>query len=150
MASKLSQIEQELEASRANEVELKEKLEAVEGANEALENEMKKLRVQTEQWRKAADAVAAALARGVEMNGRRISERCGSIEKPFGAIFEPPVRGYEGFVGSLGLGDDSDDDFGNGKRKGGSAIRMFRNYGRRRGKNDNLSLLMGLQKSLSL
>ncbi|KAI7996344.1 Interactor of constitutive active ROPs 4 [Camellia lanceoleosa] len=111
---------------------------------------MKKPRMQTEQWRKAADATAATLARGVEKNGRRISERCGSIEKPLGAIFEPPVDGYMGFVGSPGLGDDSNDDFGNGKRKGSFAVRMFRDYGRRRGKNDNLSLLMGLQKSLSL
>ncbi|KAL7186085.1 hypothetical protein ACSBR2_027943 [Camellia fascicularis] len=133
MASKLSQMGQELEASRANEVELKEKLEAVEGAKEALESEMKKLRVQTEQWRKAADAAAAVLAGGVEMNGRRISERCGSMEKPFGAIFEPPVGGYAGFVGSPGLGDDSDDGFGSGKRKGGSAIRMFGDLWKKKG-----------------
>ncbi|THG19588.1 hypothetical protein TEA_029275 [Camellia sinensis var. sinensis] len=37
---------------------------------------------------------------------------------------EPSVGGYGGFVGSPGLGDDSDDGFGRGKRKG-SGIRMF-------------------------
>jgi hypothetical protein len=45
-------------------------MKAVEEAKEALEAEMKKLRVQTEQWRKAADAAAAVLAGDMEMNGR--------------------------------------------------------------------------------
>ncbi|XP_057465318.1 interactor of constitutive active ROPs 4-like [Actinidia eriantha] len=132
MTSTLSQMGQELEASRANEAELKEKLEAVEGAKEALEAEMKKLRVQTEQWRKAADAAAAVLSGGVEMSGRRISERCGSMDKHFGGIFEPSVGGYAGYVGSPGLGDDSDNGFGNGKRKG-SGIRMFGDLWKKKG-----------------
>uniref|UniRef100_A0A5B7AQ31 Putative interactor of constitutive active ROPs 4-like n=1 Tax=Davidia involucrata TaxID=16924 RepID=A0A5B7AQ31_DAVIN len=131
--SRLSQLGQELEESKANAVELNEKLEAVEGAKEALEIEMKKLRVQTEQWRKAADAAAAVLAGGVEMNGRRISERRGSMDKHFGSIFEPPVGGYTGFVGSPGLADDSDNDgFGSGKRKG-SGIRMFGDLWKKKG-----------------
>ena len=87
MNSRLSQLGRELEANRDNEVQLKEKLEAVEVAKEALEAEMKKLRVQTEQWRKTADAAAAVLADSVEMNRRRISERCGSMDKQFGGIF---------------------------------------------------------------
>ncbi|XP_057461995.1 interactor of constitutive active ROPs 4-like [Actinidia eriantha] len=132
MNSRLSQLGRELEANRDNEVQLKEKLKAVEGAKEALEAEMKKLRVQTEQWRKAADAAAAVLADGVEMNGRRMSERCGSMDKQFGSIFGSVVGGYTGFVGSPGLGDDSDDGFGNGKRKG-SGIRMFGDLWKKKG-----------------
>ncbi|KAI8024626.1 Interactor of constitutive active ROPs 1 [Camellia lanceoleosa] len=69
MTSRLSQLEVDLEESRGNEVKLKEKLEAVEEANEALETKMKKLRVHTEQWRKAADAATTVLAEGIEMNG---------------------------------------------------------------------------------
>uniref|UniRef100_A0A5B7ATQ5 Putative interactor of constitutive active ROPs 4-like n=1 Tax=Davidia involucrata TaxID=16924 RepID=A0A5B7ATQ5_DAVIN len=129
---RLSQLGQELEEGKVTTVQLNEKLEAVEGAKEALETEMKKLRVQTEQWRKAADAAAAVLAGGVEMNGRRISERCGSMDKHFGSIFEPPVGGYTGFVGSPGLADDSDDGFGSGKRKG-SGIRMFGDLWKKKG-----------------
>ncbi|KAA8524082.1 hypothetical protein F0562_010487 [Nyssa sinensis] len=132
LASRLSQLGQELEESKATAVQLNEKLEAVEGEKEALETEMKKLRVQTEQWRKAADAAAAVLAGGVEMNGRRISERCGSMDKQFGSIFEPPVGGYTGFVGSPGLADDLDDGFGSGKRKG-SGIRMFGDLWKKKG-----------------
>ncbi|PSS16039.1 Interactor of constitutive active ROPs like [Actinidia chinensis var. chinensis] len=132
MSSRLNQLGRELEASADNEVQLKEKLEVVEGAKEALEAEMKKLRVQTEQWRKAADAAAAVLADGVEMNERRMSERCGSMDKQFGSIFGPAVGGYTGFVGSPGLGDDSDDGLGNGKRKG-SGIKMFGDLWKKKG-----------------
>ncbi|XP_022733205.1 interactor of constitutive active ROPs 1-like [Durio zibethinus] len=122
MTLRLRQVGKELEASKANAAQLKEKLQSVEVQKEALEAEMKKLRVQTEQWRKAADAAAAILSGGVEMNGR-ISDRCGSMDKHFGGVFEPPAGGYAGYVGSPGLGDD-DDGFGSGKRKG-SAIKMF-------------------------
>ncbi|KAK3431215.1 hypothetical protein EUGRSUZ_E02738 [Eucalyptus grandis] len=114
MASKLSQLEEELKVSKENNIQLKEKLEAVEGGKEELEAEMKKLRVQTEQWRKAADAAAAVLAGGVEMNGR-IPGRCGSMDKHFGGVFEVPHAGYADFVGSRGNIDDLDAGFGGGK-----------------------------------
>lgn len=129
MTLKLSQLGEELEASKVNAAQLNEQLKAVEGAKEALEAEMKKIRVQTEQWRKAADAAAAVLAGGVEMNGR-IAERCGSMDKHFGGSFETPVGGYAGFVGSPA--DDLDDGFGSGKRKG-SGIRMFGDLWRKKG-----------------
>ncbi|XP_022718075.1 interactor of constitutive active ROPs 4-like isoform X2 [Durio zibethinus] len=122
MTLRLRQVGEELEASKTNAAQLKEKLQSVEGQKEALEAEMKKLRVQTEQWRKAADAAAAILSGGVEMNGR-ISNRCSSMDKHFGGVFEPAAAGYAGYVGSPGLGDD-DDGFGSGKRKG-SGIKMF-------------------------
>ncbi|KAG6383256.1 hypothetical protein SASPL_157002 [Salvia splendens] len=82
---------------------------------------MKMLRVQTEQWRKAADAAATVLAGDAEANGRRISERCGSMDKLSVNTFDH-VGGYTGYVGSPGLMDDRDDIFGGEKRKG---IRMF-------------------------
>lgn len=129
MTLKLSQLREELEASKANAVQLNEQLKAVDGAKEALEAEMKKIRVQTEQWRKAADAAAAVLAGGVEMNGR-ITERCGSMDKHFGGSFETPGGGYAGFVGSPA--DDLDDGFGSGKRKG-SGIRMFGDLWKKKG-----------------
>lgn len=130
---KLNQLTQELETSTNDGVNIKEKLEATEKAKEALENEMKKLRVQTEQWRKAADAAAAVLAGGgVEMNGRRLPERCGSMDKHYGNVFEPAVVGYGSYMGSPGLADDSDDAFGHGKRKG-SGIKMFGDLWKKKG-----------------
>ncbi|XP_062011878.1 interactor of constitutive active ROPs 1-like [Rosa rugosa] len=130
MALKLSKFEEELEASKANAAQLSEKLKATEDAKEALEAEMKRMRVQTEQWKKAADAAAAILAGGVEMNGR-ISERCGSMDKHFNGVFEPPGGGYAGFLGSPAA-DDLDDGFGSGKRKG-SGIKMFGDLWRKKG-----------------
>ncbi|GLT25034.1 hypothetical protein SLA2020_001900 [Shorea laevis] len=131
MTLNLSEVGQELEASKSISAQLKEKLEHVEGEKEALEAEMKKLRVQTEQWRKAADAAAAVLSGGVEMNGR-ISDRCSSMDKHFGGVFEPPAGGYAGYVGSPGLGDYQDDGFGSGKRKG-SGMKMFGDLWRKKG-----------------
>ncbi|KAF7822541.1 interactor of constitutive active ROPs 4-like [Senna tora] len=95
---------------------------------------MKKLRIQTEQWRKAADAAAAVLAGGVDINPR-ISERCGSMDKHFGGMFETP-GGYNnngGFVvGSPGIGEDLEDGFGSVKKKG-SGIRMFGDLWKKKG-----------------
>lgn len=123
MTLQLNQLREELDASKANADKLDEKLKSVEAEKEGLESEMKKLRVQTEQWRKAADAAAAVLAGGVDMSAR-IPERCGSMDKHFGGTFETPAGRYNGYVGSPGMADDLDDGFGGGKRKG-SGIRMF-------------------------
>lgn len=134
--SRLNEVTKELEGNKKNVFQLNEKLEVSEKVKEELEAEMKKLSVQTEQWRKAADAAAAVLAGGVEMNGRRISERCGSMDKHFGSVFETPAGGggYHGYhLGSPGLVDDSADDvLGSGKRKG-SGIRMFGDLWRKKG-----------------
>ncbi|PIM97835.1 hypothetical protein CDL12_29693 [Handroanthus impetiginosus] len=126
---RLKNMDQELETSNASEARINEKLQATEKAKEELENEMKRLRVQTEQWRKAADAAAAVLAGGVKMNDRRISERCGSMDKHYGDGFEH-VGGYGGFVGQIE--DDGDDVFGGSKRKG-SGIRMFGDLWKKKG-----------------
>ncbi|WCJ32353.1 interactor of constitutive active rops 1 [Euphorbia peplus] len=129
MALRLRQLGKEVEETKASAANLKEKLEAADREKEASEVEIKKMRVQTEQWRKAADAAAAVLAGNVEMNGNggRISERCGSMDKNFGGVFEGT-----GFVGSPGMGDDFDDGYGSGKRKG-SGIKMFGDLWRKRG-----------------
>ncbi|KAK4374002.1 hypothetical protein RND71_004679 [Anisodus tanguticus] len=133
MNLKFNQVTQELEATKNDASETNEKLEAAEKAKEELESEMKKLRVQTEQWRKAADAAAAVLAGEVEMNEIRLSERCGSMDyKRDGNVFEPTVGGYGCYMGSPGLIDDSDDGFGRVKRKG-SGIKKFGDLWRKKG-----------------
>ncbi|CAH8391092.1 unnamed protein product [Eruca vesicaria subsp. sativa] len=128
MASKVSRIGEELEESRAKTAQLKERLESTEEAKAALETEMKKLRVQTEQWRKAADAAAAVLSGEFEMNGR---ERYGSGEKCFAnGLFDPSA--VVGFVEPSGMGDDSEDGFGSGKRKS-SGMKMFGELWKKKG-----------------
>ncbi|CAO2836433.1 unnamed protein product [Amaranthus hypochondriacus] len=132
-ASKLNQLEQDLEVSKAIGVQLKQKLVDAEAAKELLENDMKKMKVQTEQWRKAADAAASVLACGVDMKGR-ISDRCSSMDNHFTSIFEmPPITGFGGYLGSPGAGDDdADDSFGGGKKKG-SGIRMLGELWKKKG-----------------
>lgn len=125
MSLRLKRADQEVEKSKESAGNMKEKLEAAERAKEELENEMKKLRVQTEQWRKAADAAATVLAGEVEINGRRISERCGSMEKSYGSSFDS-VGGY------VGSPNDSDGVYGGGKRKG-SGIKVFGDLWRKKG-----------------
>ncbi|CAA3017907.1 Hypothetical predicted protein [Olea europaea subsp. europaea] len=131
MTFRLNQTEQELVKSKSNVLRLNEKQEATERVKQELEAEMKKLHMHTQQWRKAADAAASVLASGVEMNGRRLSERCGSMDKHYGNAFEPVGR-YAGSMGSPGLMDDPDDVFGSGKRKG-SGIRMFGDLWKKKG-----------------
>ncbi|XP_076906010.1 interactor of constitutive active ROPs 4-like [Bidens hawaiensis] len=114
---RLTRVEEEFEKSKNDGVQLKEKLKEVEAAKEALETEMKRLRVQTEQWRKAADAAAAIISGGVE--------RCGSMDKQYGGGFD----GFGGFPGSPGLGDEMDD----GLKRKGSGIRMFGDLWKKKG-----------------
>lgn len=109
MESKLNHLEQELEVSKSNTAKLEEKILEVEGEKESLEAEMKKMKVQTEQWRKAADEAAAVI-------------RSVSMDKQFNGIFEQPINGYVG--SSLSVGDDIYDVIGGGKKKG-SGIRML-------------------------
>lgn len=130
-ALKLREAEKELEASKLDSTQLKKKLESISGEKEALETEMKKLRVQTEQWKKAADAAAAILSGGVEMNGS-VPDRCSSMDKHFRGILQPSAGGYAGYVGSPGLGDDLDDGFGSGKRKS-SSKKIFGELWKRKG-----------------
>ncbi|KAJ6811902.1 interactor of constitutive active ROPs 1-like [Iris pallida] len=93
--SKLVRAEEELRGSRAKAELLGEQLEAAREANAALEAEARRLRVQTEQWRKAAEAAAAVLS--------------GSGEWSLG--------GGGGFVGLPVTGG--------GEKKGGGSMRMF-------------------------
>ncbi|KAL1224143.1 Interactor of constitutive active ROPs 1 [Cardamine amara subsp. amara] len=128
MASKVSRIGEELEESRAKTAHLKEKLESMEEAKDALETEMKKLRVQTEQWRKAADAAAAVLSGEFEMNGR---DRSGSAEKCFaGGLFDSTA--VAGFMEPHGMADDYDEGLGSGKRKS-SGMKMFGELWKKKG-----------------
>uniref|UniRef100_A0A7N1A8V7 Uncharacterized protein n=1 Tax=Kalanchoe fedtschenkoi TaxID=63787 RepID=A0A7N1A8V7_KALFE len=63
LSAKLGQLGEEMAASRAHAATLAEKLQAAERAKAALEYEMRHLRAQTEQWRKAADAAAVICSR---------------------------------------------------------------------------------------
>ncbi|XP_064949753.1 interactor of constitutive active ROPs 4-like isoform X2 [Musa acuminata AAA Group] len=122
LTARLNSTEEELKESRAKAGRLAEQLEAAEGAKAALEAEMKRLRVQTEQWRKAAEAAAAVLATGdataEDTTGRRVAERCGSMDKHLG-------------WGSPLVAGDTDED-GSGRRKS-AGIRVLGELWKKKG-----------------
>ncbi|XP_068665640.1 interactor of constitutive active ROPs 4-like isoform X2 [Aristolochia californica] len=128
-ALKLTRMGEEQDEAKDKIARTKVELEVAEAAKAGLEAEMKRLRVQTEQWRKAADAAAAVLAGGVDINdGRGMAKRCGSMDKHLGGF---DADGYAG-LGSPMMGDDMDDGFGSGKRRG-AGIRLFGDLWKKKG-----------------
>ncbi|TVU35056.1 hypothetical protein EJB05_16925, partial [Eragrostis curvula] len=113
-AAKASLVEQSLKEGLAREARMGEQLKASEAAREALDAEMRRLRVQTEQWRKAAEAAAAVLGGDNHLAG---------------------LHGISGNGNGWGspatMPDDGDDDFG-GKRKG-AGIRMLGDLWKKKG-----------------
>ncbi|XP_042424322.1 interactor of constitutive active ROPs 4-like isoform X2 [Zingiber officinale] len=126
ITAKLNSMAEQLKESKTKEKQLAAQLETAEGAKATLEMELKRLKVQTEQWRKAAEAAAEALATGDavggdEMGGRKVAERCRSMDKHVGG------GGYGIWGSPLTDGDDVDDEDGGGGRKKGTGVRMFGN-----------------------
>eukprot|EP00252_Welwitschia_mirabilis_P019024 TRINITY_DN4296_c0_g1_i2.p1 TRINITY_DN4296_c0_g1~~TRINITY_DN4296_c0_g1_i2.p1 ORF type:complete len:613 (-),score=192.79 TRINITY_DN4296_c0_g1_i2:348-2186(-) len=80
---KLRLLKLEVEDSKEKATDTLEQLEAVKAAKMVMETEMKKNRIQTEQWKKAADAAATVLqaaAQNGEFNGKFV-ERSASMDK---------------------------------------------------------------------
>ncbi|XP_039120366.1 interactor of constitutive active ROPs 4-like [Dioscorea cayenensis subsp. rotundata] len=127
---KLSSMGEELKEIISKAEKLKEQLETTEKGKSALEAEMRRLKIQTEQWRKAAETAAAVLANDdgmmVEVNGRRVAERCGSMEKHFG--------GFVAAMDSPVITGDDDEAFAAGKRKS-SGMKMFGDLWKKKGQN---------------
>lgn len=77
-------VSEESEKISRKESKITEQLEVAQKANSDMEAELKKLRVQTEQWRKAAEAAASILTSG--NNGGRLMERSGSLDSDYNSI----------------------------------------------------------------
>ncbi|KAL8516104.1 hypothetical protein ACS0TY_014690 [Phlomoides rotata] len=102
---------EEVDKSKRKAVRVGEQLEAVQAANAEMEAELRKLKVQSEQWRKAAEAAAAMLSAG---NNGQIMERTGSMDSHYsprtGKISSP-------------YGDDLDEDLL--KKKNANVLKRF-------------------------
>ncbi|KAL6845543.1 hypothetical protein ACP4OV_025038 [Aristida adscensionis] len=112
-AAKASLVEHNLKEGAAREARMGEQLKATEAAREALEGEMRRLRVQTEQWRKAAEAAAAVLGGDNHLTGLH-----GLAGNGWGSPATMP--------------DDGDDEGFGGKRKG-AGIRMLGDLWKKKG-----------------
>lgn len=78
--TKLGQAAEEADKSSQRAAKMGEQLEATRAANSEMEAELKRLRIQTDQWRKAAEAAAAILNTG--SNGK-LNEKSGSIDSEY-------------------------------------------------------------------
>ncbi|VAH64072.1 unnamed protein product [Triticum turgidum subsp. durum] len=109
-------IEQELKENAAREARMGEQLRASEAAREALDAEMRRLRVQTEQWRKAAEAAAAVIGGDAHLVGHHGLAGNGS----------------NGWGSPATMPDDGDDE-GFGSKRKGAGIRMLGDLWKKKG-----------------
>ncbi|XP_072990446.1 interactor of constitutive active ROPs 4-like [Typha latifolia] len=119
--AKQEEIEGELRSSRENSLRLGQELEAAEGEKEAMQAELRRLRVQTEQWRKAAEAAAAALGDGVGIGARRVAGRCGSMDKHL--------------VGYGWMGEEEEEEMVGGGKRRSPGIRMLGDLWKKKGQH---------------
>ena len=111
-ASKAAQAEHDLKEGAAREARMGEQLRASEAAREALDGELRRLRVQTEQWRKAAEAAAAVLGGDNHLTGL--------------------AGNGNGWGSPATMPDDGDDEGFGGKRKG-AGIRVLGDLWKKKG-----------------
>ncbi|KAJ0986015.1 hypothetical protein J5N97_004371 [Dioscorea zingiberensis] len=100
----------ELNEIRGKAEELKKKLESEEKDKAMLEMEMKRLKVQTEQWRKAAETAAAVLAE---------DDGVWAMEK------------------QLWIGTPEEEGFKGGRRKSSGGMKVFAELWKKKSGNSN-------------
>ncbi|KAL9228022.1 hypothetical protein vseg_003644 [Gypsophila vaccaria] len=108
---KLGYLTEEADKSSRKAARVAEQLEAAQKENTELEAELRKLKVQSDQWRKAAEAAAAMLSTG---SNNKFVDRTASFDSSYNAIatkIESPV--------SDGIDDDSP------KKKNGNMLKKF-------------------------
>ncbi|WCJ34545.1 Interactor of constitutive active ROPs 3 [Euphorbia peplus] len=80
---KLGHITEEADRSSRRAARVTEQLDAAQAANSEMEAELRRLKVQSDQWRKAAEAAAAMLSTG---NNGKVVERTGSLDNSYNTI----------------------------------------------------------------
>ncbi|KAF9607979.1 hypothetical protein IFM89_003899 [Coptis chinensis] len=96
---KLKYVSEEAEKSSRRAERATEQLEAAQAANAEMEAELRKLKVHSDQWRKAAEAAAAVLSAG---NNAKCMDRSGSLDSNY-----HPVTGKICSPYSEDMDDDS-------------------------------------------
>lgn len=77
---KVSYMTEEIDKSNRKAARVGEQLEAAQASNAEMEAELRRLKVQSDQWRKAAEAAAAMLSAG---NNGQMMERTGSMDSHY-------------------------------------------------------------------
>ncbi|XP_062004057.1 interactor of constitutive active ROPs 2, chloroplastic [Rosa rugosa] len=83
---KVGHLTEEADKSTQRAARATEQLDAAQAANSELEAELRRLKVQSDQWRKAAEAAAAILSTG---NNGKFVERTGSLESHYNPLSSP-------------------------------------------------------------
>ncbi|KAL2981813.1 hypothetical protein AAZX31_13G310700 [Glycine max] len=96
---KLGIVMEDSDRSNRKAARVAEQLEASQAANSIIEAELRRLKIQSDQWRKAAEAAAAMLSAG---NNGKLSERSMSLDNNYNSI----MNKYSPFCEEL-----DDDDF---------------------------------------
>ncbi|PKI62562.1 hypothetical protein CRG98_016984 [Punica granatum] len=106
---KIGILMEETEKSKGRAARVAEQLEAAQASGAEMEAELRRIKVQSDQWRKAAEAAAAMLSVG---NNGKYMDRTGSLD----SCYNPGKMGspYE---------EDGDDDFM--KKKNGNMLKKF-------------------------
>ncbi|CAN4119036.1 unnamed protein product [Withania somnifera] len=77
---KLGYMNEEVDKSKRRVARVTEQLEAAQASNAEMESELRKLKIQSDQWRKAAEVATAMLSNG---NNGKFMERTGSMDSPY-------------------------------------------------------------------
>ncbi|XP_030546165.1 interactor of constitutive active ROPs 3 [Rhodamnia argentea] len=109
--SKLSFMVEEAEKSNRRAARVTEQLEAAQATSTEMEGELRRLKVQSDQWRKAAEAAAAMLSTG---NNGKFMDRTGSLDSSYN-----PISGRI----SSPYAEDMDDDML--KKKNGNMLKKI-------------------------
>lgn len=96
---KLGYATEEADKSNRRVARVTEQLDAAQAANSELEAELRRLKVQADQWRKAAEAAASMLSTG---NNGKLVERTGSLDNSYNSIVAGKM--------SSPYSEDTDDD----------------------------------------
>ncbi|KAL8036163.1 hypothetical protein ABFX02_12G141600 [Erythranthe guttata] len=109
---KLGYLTEEADKSCRKAIRFNEELDAAQAVNLEMEAELRKLKVQSDQWRKAAEAAASMLSSNGNNNNGKYVERTGSLN-------------YHTIGGKLGApyAEDTDDD--SPKKKNGSMLKKI-------------------------
>ena len=95
---KLGYITEEADKSNQRVAQITEQLDTAQAANSELEAEFWRLKVQSDQWRKAAEAAAAMISSG---NNGKFVERTGSLDSSYNSVTAKMSSPYS---------EDTDDD----------------------------------------
>ncbi|CAK7342952.1 unnamed protein product [Dovyalis caffra] len=108
---KLGYVTEEADKSSRRVARVTEQLDAAQAANTEMEAELRRLKVQSDQWRKAAEAAATMLSTG---NNGKFVERTGSLDNNYN-----PVAGNMDSPYSEDMDDDSP------KKKNGNMLKKI-------------------------